>query len=107
MQEVRRRQEKGSEGASPSATGLGGLRKPAPVEMRRCRVPEPRKAKERGGRNRGEGVDRGAGIPLYESDVVDLNLYLSFRFPVNFQVAPWMTSFLLLVCDPNRFENAS
>lgn len=41
----------------------------------------------------------------YESDVVDLNLYLSLRWPVNFQDAPLTTSFLLSVYDPYRSVN--
>ena len=76
-----------------------GLAQAGSAKRRRCRVHRARKAKRK--------RESGASIPLYEIDVVDLNLYLSFRLPVNFHVAPWMTSFLLFVCDPNRFENAS
>lgn len=85
-------------GGSESLPGTGGCASRLHGEAVQQRVPEPeRQKREKGGR----------GHPLYEIDVVDLNLYLSFRFPVNFHVAPWMTSFLLLVCDPNRSENAS
>lgn len=57
------------------------------------------------GEGKSEKVRKWRGGRVYESEVVDLNLYLSFRLPVNFQLAPWTTSFLLFVVEPNSLLN--